>query len=63
LILPAFGLTLAMLGLAFTCLFYAARNVTKIDLLKGTFTLKKKLQHDKPNPFDLGVLTNYSQIF
>jgi len=63
LMLTAFGLSLAMLGLAWTCILYTARNVTKLDLMKGTFTIKKKLSHEKPNPFDLGMLTNFSLVF
>jgi hypothetical protein len=38
----AFGLALAMLCLASTCLVYAAKNITKIDLMKGTFKLQDK---------------------
>lgn len=58
----AFGLALAMLGLAFSSLVYVAKNITKIDLMKGTFRMNdpKRLH---PNPFDLGKITNFATVF
>ena len=57
----AIGLTLAMLGLTFTCLAFTARNITKIDVMKGKFSLK--YNEEKPNPFDLGILSNFATVF
>ena len=53
------GLTAAMLGLALTCIGYAARNMTKIDEIKRKFKFNDRYR-EYPNPFDLGITTNYS---
>ena len=57
----AIGLTLAMLGLALTSFAYIARNITKIDIIKGKFSLRRN--SEQPNPFDLGVISNFSSVF
>lgn len=41
---------------------YIARNVTKIDLMKGTFQFSKA-KFSNPNPYDLGTITNFSTVF
>ena len=51
-----------MLGLAITSLAYTAKNVTKIDLLKGTFRMSDPLNIN-PNPYHLGILSNFCNIF
>jgi hypothetical protein len=38
----AIGLTIAMLGLGLTCLAYTAKNITKIDVMKGKYSLRNK---------------------
>jgi hypothetical protein len=60
--LISFGLSSAMLGLCAVSLVYTSRNVTKIDLLKGTFKLKDT-QNLSPNPYDLGVVSNFGDVF
>ena len=60
--LISFGLCCAMLGLCMISLVYTAHNVTKIDLLKGTFKLKDK-QNLSPNPYDIGTISNFSDLF
>jgi hypothetical protein len=60
--MAAFGLSMAMLGLFLTSLAYTSRNITKIDILKGTFKLSDP-QNTMPNPFDLGVISNFANIF
>lgn len=60
--LISFGLSCAMLGLCSISLIYTANNVTKIDLLKGTFRLKDP-QNLRPNPYDLGTISNFSDVF
>lgn len=58
----SFCLTIAMLGLFVMTIGYIAKNVTKIDLLKGTFQFRSgKLNN--PNPFDLGALSNFATVF
>ena len=58
----AFGLAIAMLGLGFTSLAYVGKNITKIDLMKGTFRFndKRGFLH---NPYDLGWITNFATVF
>lgn len=56
------GLTLAMLGLAITCISYAAKNMTKIDEIKGKFKLRDR-KKEYPNPYDLGIISNFATIF
>lgn len=60
--LISFGLSSAMLGLCVISLVYTSRNVTKIDLLKGTFRLKDT-QNPCPNPYDLGTVSNFADVF
>lgn len=60
--ISAFGLSLAMLGMTFTTLAFIAKNITKIEVLKGTFQFSNK-NRQKPNPFDLGVLSNFASVF
>ena len=60
--LISFGLAFSMLGLAITSLAYTAKNVTKIDLLKGTFRMSDPLNIN-PNPYHLGILSNFCNIF
>lgn len=58
----SFCLMAAMLGLFFMSIAYIARNVTKIDLMKGTFQFTRgKLAN--PNPYDLGTTTNFATVF
>jgi hypothetical protein len=44
---------------AFQCF---SRNITYVDMLKGIFTVNDK-EGTHPNPFDLGRITNLSQLF
>ena len=56
------GLTLAMLGLSFTCIAYTAKNITKIDEIKGKFKFKDR-NKEFPNPFNLGLISNFASVF
>lgn len=58
----SFGLTIAMLGMTFTTVAFIAKNITKIDVLKGTFQFRNK-NNQKPNPYDLGIVSNFSSVF
>lgn len=58
----AFILCFCMVGLAVSNLISLAKNITHIDLLKGTFVMWDK-QGLNPNPYDLGTLTNLSNFF
>jgi hypothetical protein len=58
----AFVLTLSMLGLTISNLVTLMKNITRIDMMKGTFKFSDK-EGFYPNPFNLGTLTNYSNIF
>jgi len=60
--LISFGLSSAMLGLCVISLLYTGRNVTKIDLLKGTFKMNDT-QNLCPNPYDLGTVGNFGNVF
>lgn len=60
--LISFGLAFSMLGLTIMSLFYTAKNVTKIDLLKGTFRTSDP-HNLHPNPYHLGVISNFASIF
>jgi len=62
LVVAAFILTMSMLGLFLTNLAFTAKNMTHIDALKGTFTFRDT-KGLFPNPFDLGIITNYSMLF
>lgn len=54
-------LTLSLTGLTINHLLLAAKNVTTLDILKGTY----RFRHDpkKPNVFDLGWATNLAMFF
>jgi hypothetical protein len=58
----SFILTLSMLGLTISNLLMALKNITRMDLLKGTFRFNDT-EGDHPNPFDLGRLSNFNSIF
>ena len=58
----AIGLAAAMLGLMLTTLAFTAKNITKIDTIKGKFSFKNK-DNERPNPFDLGILSNFCTVF
>jgi len=51
-----------MLGLVFMSLASTAKNITKIDLLKGTFRLND-VKNMCPNPYDLGLISNFTSLF
>lgn len=51
-----------MLGLTFSNLAALTKNITRIDLMKGTFKYTDK-EGTHPNPFDLGLFTNYANVF
>ena len=57
-----FFMTLDLFSLFFGNLFTLTKNITKIDMLKGTFIVFDK-EGMNPNPYDLGFLTNYALIF
>ena len=54
--------TLFQLGLTLNALLFQSRNVTYVELMKGTF---KYTDSDGvcPNPYDLGFLTNFATIY
>ena len=56
------SLLLAMLGLFGVSIAYVSKNITKIDLLKGTFKFSDP-QNLAPNPYDLGALSNFANVF
>lgn len=58
----SFFLSLSMNGIWISQLYFASKNITQLDLMKGHFTLNDK-HGIKPNPFDLGILTNLNTIF
>lgn len=58
----SFLLALSMIGLGVSNLIMAAKNLTRMDLLKGSFRFIDK-DGTSPNPFDLGVITNLSTLF
>lgn len=58
----AFILTLSMLGLTISNLVTLTKNITRIDMMKGTFRFSDK-EGFYPNPFNLGAITNYANIF
>jgi hypothetical protein len=60
--LSSFLLLLFQFGLALSGIQFFWKNITYIELLKGTFQFNDK--HGlHPNPFDLGPITNYATIF
>lgn len=56
------GLFLAMLGLFGVSMAYVSKNITKIDLLKGTFKFNDP-QNLSPNPYNLGLISNFANVF
>lgn len=58
----SFILFLSMLGLALTNLYTLTANITRIDMMKGTFRLSDK-EGFYPNPYNLGPFTNYATVF
>lgn len=60
--LSSFVIGLCAVGLTLTNFTFLQQNVTRIDLLKGTFKLNDK-SGLSPNPFDLGLTTNFATVF
>lgn len=58
----AFLLSFSMNGLAISNIMIAGKNVTQIEMLKGTFIFRDK-HGMHPNPYDLGFFTNLNNIF
>lgn len=59
--LSSFVFMLIGFGLTLSGVQFFWKNITYIDLLKGTFVFNDK-QGLYPNPYDLGPLTNYSTL-
>ena len=58
----SFILVLSMLGLFLSNLYSIAKNITRIDLMKGTFKFNDK-EGVHPNPFHLWAITNFANVF
>ncbi len=59
--LSSFVFMLIGFGLTLSGVQFFWKNITYIDLLKGTFVFNDK-QGLYPNPYDLGPLTNYNTL-
>ena len=58
----SFLLAFSMNGLAISNIMLTGKNITQLDMLKGQFIWGDK--HGlHPNPFDLGYLTNWNDVF
>lgn len=57
-----FVCAVSMLGLCISNLIMLSRSLTRIDLLKGTF-LFRDYEGTSPNPYDLGLLANFYNLF
>jgi hypothetical protein len=60
--LNAFIFVLFFAGLTLNAVLFFWKNVTYVELLKGIFMFNDKTGLN-PNPYDLGLLTNFSNFF
>lgn len=58
----SFFLALSMCGLALSNIYIAMKNITQLEMLKGTLRLNDKYG-THPNPYDLGPFTNLNTLF
>ena len=58
----SFLLSLSLNGLFWSNLILVAKNITQLDLLKGQFRMSDK-HGTYPNPYNLGILSNFNSIF
>ena len=60
--LNSFIFVLFFAGLTLNGILFHWKNVTYVELLKGTFMFNDKAGFN-PNPYDLGLLTNFGETF
>jgi hypothetical protein len=58
----SFLLALSMLGLAISNIYMAGVNMTRMDLLKGSFKFNDR-HGTHPNPYNLGFFANIASVF
>lgn len=58
----SFILAMCMISLALGNIVTLGKNITQIDMLKGTFKMTDK-DGTHPNPYNLGFLTNLANHF